>query len=69
MRPGQAVALGRFEDHIVLLHDVSGLRYCGELDPDGDYPLWSGGRTERAPREFNPASFTTAHDARALPVN
>jgi hypothetical protein len=39
---GKLLPLVASKDHIVLLHDMSDLRYCGELDPDGNYALWAG---------------------------
>lgn len=39
---GKLLPLVASKDHIVLLHDMSDLRYCGEVDPDGDYALWVG---------------------------
>jgi hypothetical protein len=39
---GKLLPLVSSKDHLVLLHDMSDLRYCGEPEPDGDYPLWSG---------------------------
>jgi hypothetical protein len=39
---GKLLRLAAAKDHLVLLHDMSDLRYCGQPDPNGDYPLWSG---------------------------
>jgi hypothetical protein len=39
---GKLLPLVAHKDHIVLLHDMSDLRYCGEVDPEGNYALWIG---------------------------
>lgn len=39
---GKLLPLICSKKHIVLTHDMSDLRYCGEVDPDGAYPLWTG---------------------------
>lgn len=56
--------------HIVALHDMSDLRYCGEPDPHGEYALWKGsnngdGRfcignlSSKAPQAISVLDFTT----------